>query len=121
MLALRKLWTVLVGAWVGAFLARALLGWALDLEGPLVAVAILVAAAVGGLLSIGEARQLKPMGAGERRDTILGWGALIGGVAAVACLFIPMPWGVLAAVGVVALTVLALRRVPPPPPTAEAR
>ena len=115
MLALRKLWTVLVGAWAGAFAARALLVWALDLEGPLVAAATLLAAALGGWLSIGEARQVKPMEPAERRDAILGWGALVGGVAAVACLLIPMPWGVLAAVAVVAVTVLALRRVPPAP------
>ncbi len=63
-----------------------------------------------------QARQVKPLEPAERRDTILGWGALVGGVAALACLlFGPMPWGILAAAAVLAATVLGLRRVPHPP------
>lgn len=115
MLALRKIWTVLVGAWVGAFLARAVLDWVLGLDGPWVGIGVIVAALIGGALSITEAREVQPMPAGERRDTILGWGALVGGVAAVACLFIPMPWGAVAAAAVVVVTVVSLHRVPAPP------
>ena len=114
MLAMRRLWTVLVGASLGAFLARAILDWLLGLEGTWVAAAILVAAAFGGYLSIGEARNVKPMDPSERRDTILGWGALSGGVAAVAWLLAPMPWGAFAAVAVLAATVLALAKCPGP-------
>ena len=44
-----------------------------------------------GVLALGEARDLRPMPPKERRDAVLGWGGLIGGVAAVACLLAPMP------------------------------
>jgi hypothetical protein len=114
MLAVRKLWTILVAAWAGAFLARAVLDWVLGQEGTWVAVAIVAAAVLGGLAGVSEAKGVEPLDPAERRDTILGWGALIGGVAAVACLFLPLPWGVLAAAGVVMLTVVLLRRVPKP-------
>jgi hypothetical protein len=65
-----------------------------------------------GILSIGEARGLRPLPARERADTIIGWGAVIGALVAVACLALASPWGVLAAVAVVAVTVLGLSRVP---------
>jgi len=61
MLAMRRLWTVLAGASFGAILARTILDWLLGLEGTWVDVAIPVAAALGGYLSIGEARRIKPM------------------------------------------------------------
>jgi len=48
-------------------------------------------------------------------DTILGWGAIIGFIAVVACLFVPMPWGALAPVAVVGITVLLLRARRPAP------
>ena len=70
MLALRKLWTVLVGAWAAAFAARAILNWILGLEDTWVAAAILVAAALGGWASLGEARDLRPMEPEERRDRL---------------------------------------------------
>jgi hypothetical protein len=119
MLALRKLWTVLVGAWAAAILARAVLDWILGMEGAGVFAVVLAAAALGGLASLGAAREVRPMDPGERRDTILGWGALVGGVASVACLFLPLPWGVLAAVAVLALTVGLLLQVPKAHETAD--
>jgi hypothetical protein len=115
MLALRKLWTVIVGAWVAAFLAGGLLDWILGLQGTWVAVAVLLAGVLGGFLSIGEARRVEPMDPAERRDTILGWGTIVGVVAALACLYLPMPWAIVAALGVLAVTLIALRQVPPPP------
>jgi hypothetical protein len=111
-LAVRRLWTVLVGAWSAAILARALLDWVLGLEGAGVAAGILAATALGGAASLGTARQLQPMDPSERRDTILGWGAVTGAVGSIACLFLPLPWSVLGAVAVLALTVLLLRAVP---------
>jgi hypothetical protein len=111
MLALRRLWTVLVGAWVAAILARAVLDWILGLEGAGVLAVVLAAAALGGRASIGAAREVQPMKPKERRDAILGWGALVGGVGSVACLFLPLPWSVLAAVLVLALTVGLLLHV----------
>jgi hypothetical protein len=115
MLALRRLWTVIVGAWVAAILARAVLGWILGLEGAGVFAVVLAATAVGGLMSLGAARQVQPMDPDERRDSILGWGVLVGGVGSVACLFLPLPWNLLAAVAVLALTVGLLLQVPKSP------
>jgi hypothetical protein len=100
---------VLLGAWVGAWVARAIADWVLELDDVWVAVAVLVAASLGGLAALGDARKLTPMDPQERRDTILGWGALVGGVAAIACLFLPLPWGAVAALVVLAATVVALR------------
>jgi hypothetical protein len=114
-LALRRIWTVLVGVWFGAFLARALLHWVLGLEGTWVRVAVLAAGLVSGILSIGEARGLSPMPPGERGATIIGWGAVVGALGAVACLALPFPWGLLAVVVVVVVTVVALSRVPAHP------
>ena len=113
MLPLRRLWTVFVGVWGCMLAAGLLLVQLLDLHGPLVAAAIVLAGVLGGVASFGEAREVEPMAPKERRDAVLGWGGLVGGVAAVACLFAPMPWGALAAVAVVAVTVLALRRYAP--------
>lgn len=118
MLALQKLWTVLAGACGGALLARVTLDWLLGLDGDRLAVAIVAAAVLGAFLSIGDARQITPMDPSGRRDAILGWGGLIGGVASVACLFAPMPWGAFAAAAMLAATVIVLRRVPPAPPQA---
>lgn len=102
---------MLVGAWGGAFLAGAVLNWLLGLEGDGVRVAVLVAALLGGAASISDARRLQPMPPSERRDAILGWGALIGAVATGACLFLPLPWGVVAAAVVCGVTVGGLRWV----------
>jgi hypothetical protein len=114
MLRVRKFWTVLVGAWAGAVAAHVLLEWILGQGGAWVAVVILASAFLGGLGGVAEAKDLEPLDPVEHRDKLLGWGTLLGGVGAVACLFLPMPWGVIAAAGVVAATVLVLARVPKP-------
>jgi hypothetical protein len=68
MLALRKLWTVLVGAWAAAFAARAVLNWILGLDDTWVAAAILVAALLGAWASLGAARDLgRASGTGPAR------------------------------------------------------
>lgn len=109
---------MLAGACAGGFLASAILRWLLGLGGTGVAAAIVGAAALGAFFCLGEARQITPMDPAERRDAILGWGALIGGVVAIACLFVPMPWGALAGAAVLATTVIALRRLAGPAPGA---
>jgi len=78
-----------------------------------------VAGLIGAAAGVAWARSVEPYPPAERRDAILGWGALIGGVAALACLALPMPWGVIAAVAVAALTVAALRSVPKAPELAD--
>lgn len=110
MLTLRKIWTVLVGAWVAAFPVGAVLEL-LGTDRTWAAVAMLLAGVLGGSLSVREARQVQPMEPAERRDAILGWGGVIGAVAAAACFLLPMPWGVLAAFSVVAVTASVLARV----------
>lgn len=109
-MALRTMWPVLVGAWASAWVVGAALRWLLGADGTWANVAIVAAALVGGAFGVRAARDVRPMTPAERRDTILGWGALAGGVAAVACLFFPLPWGALAAAAVLGATTLALRR-----------
>jgi hypothetical protein len=111
-LHLRKVWTVVVGAWVAAFTTQAVLDWLLGFDGPWVAAAVVVAAVLGGAAGLGEARALRPLDPDERRDTVLGWVVILGAAVAVACFILPLPWSVFAIVGTIALTVLALRHVP---------
>jgi membrane-associated phospholipid phosphatase len=114
--SMRKVWTVLASAWVAAWLVHALLDWVLGFNGSWEAVAVLAAAALGAIAGLGDARQLRPMGAQERRDALLGWVAVIGALCAVACLALTMPWGLVCAAVVVAVTVFALGRVRSAPP-----
>jgi hypothetical protein len=100
-----------VGAWFAAFVMRAALNWILGLEGIGVAAAVLAAAALGAWASIGEARELGRMGLEERRDSHMGWIALVGGTGSVACLFLPLPWGVAGAVVVLVVTISLWRSV----------
>ena len=46
MLAVRRVWFVLAGAWVGAFLGRALFEWLLDVEEPWRGIGILAVTAI---------------------------------------------------------------------------
>jgi hypothetical protein len=114
----RRVWTVVVGAWVSAWVVT-VLARILDLDGTLVLILGLVAALVGGLASVGEARSVEPWTVWDERDAYLGWLTFLGIVAVIACLFIPMPWGLLAAAVVAALTIAVLRRAPPAPAEPE--
>ena len=98
--------TVFAYTWGSAFLVRAVAGWVIGTAGALLVVPTLVAAALGALVGMAEARAL----AGRDDHTQL-LGGLAGAALAVACLFLPMPWGLLAALAVAAATVLALRRL----------
>lgn len=73
--------------------------------------ALIGAAALGGLVGVSAAQELEPYRPKEKRDVALGWGALVGAVGAVACLLIPLPWGAVAAAAVAAATLVTLRRV----------
>jgi len=81
MLALRRLGTVLIGAWGGALFARLLLDWILGLDDVWVALGVVAGALTGGALALGEARSLRLMEPQERRDAILGWGFVIAAAA----------------------------------------
>jgi hypothetical protein len=111
MTGVRRVWAVLAPAWGCGLIAGIALDWVLGVDGPWLGVGVVAGTLAGGVLGVREARRIKPMAADERRDAILGWGAVVGAVAAVACLLLPLPWGALAAAAVVAATVLALRRV----------
>jgi hypothetical protein len=112
MLLLRKVGIVVFYAWGAAWTARAVFDWLLGLDGVALAVPSVVVTAAGAVAGFSEARDLGPMNPSDRRDVILGFGAIVGILAAVACLFLPMPWGALAALLVAAARVLVLRRVP---------
>jgi hypothetical protein len=116
MLWVRRAWEVLVGVSAGLWTARIVVDWLLGVDGTWLWVATVALGLAGAAVGIGVARDLKPYPPAEQRDAILGWGGLIGAVAALACLAIPMPWGAIGAVTVAALTVAALRSVPKPPP-----
>ena len=115
-MVLRKLWTVFVGMWVGAWFARALFDWVLGIEGTWLVVAMVIAAAVGAAGGYEEAKDLEPLTLWDRRDAFLGWTAVIGLIAVVACFLLPMPGGAIAAGAAAAITLLVLRRTPPAPP-----
>jgi hypothetical protein len=112
----RRIWTVFVGMWVGAWFARALFDWVLGIDGTWLLVAMVVAAAIGARAGWEEAKGLEPLTLWERRDAFLGWGALIGVAAVIACFFLPMPGGGIAAGAVAATTLVVLRRAPAAPP-----
>jgi uncharacterized membrane protein len=120
-LKLRRAWVVLVGAWVGAASANVLFNWILGLDGVLPLILALVAAVLGALAALGEARRLEPWTLWDQRDAYLGWVTFFGIVAVIASLFIPMPWGGVAAVAVAAVTVVVLRKAPPAPASGAPR
>ncbi len=109
---------MLVGAWLASWLAAAVFGWILDLDRTIVVVISIAAAALGGLLSLDEARSVEPWTAWDARDAYLGWFTFFGILAVIVCLFLPIPWGFrgVAAATVAAVTIVVLRRAPPAPP-----
>jgi hypothetical protein len=117
-LTLRRIWVVLVGGWIASWLTGALLGWVLGLDDTLVAVLSAVAFVLGALASVGEARSVEPWTAWDERDAYLGWFTFFGVVAVIVCLLLPIPWGFrgFAAAAVAGLTIVVLRRAPPPEP-----
>lgn len=99
----------MIGAVSGAVLGRIVFDFVVGLDGWAVAGPQLALTMIGAGVAVGDAKRLEPLPPHEQRDTILGWGALIGAVAALACLLLPMPWGAVAAVAVSAATVATLR------------
>ena len=92
---------------VACLLTQVLLGWVLGVTDAWVTVTI-AAALLGGLVIV-DARGAKPgEGAGEGYDPVACTIAALAVVAAVACLYLPMPWGGLAGAAIVAALVVAL-------------
>jgi hypothetical protein len=114
--AVRKVFWVVGMAWVGAWTARIAFDYALGLDGTLVLVLVLAGAVVGGLIGWAGLDELEPWTLWDRRDAYLGWATFLGFVLLIACLFIlPLPWSVLAAAAIAAVTLVVLRRAPPVP------
>jgi hypothetical protein len=112
---LRRAWVVLGGAAFAVGVANVLFNWLLGLGGTVVLILCLVAAVIGGLTALDEARSVEPWTLWDERDAYLGWVTFFGIVAVIACLFIPMPWGGVAAGAVAAFTLVVLRKAPPAP------
>jgi len=115
MLVLRRLWLVLVGACSAAALTHTVLDWVLGLEGGWVDVVVLLAASLGAVLSIPDARRLEWSSAQEQRDLLLGWATALGAIASLACLLLAMPWGAIAAFVVLGVTAGVIERASSPP------
>jgi hypothetical protein len=78
-----------------------------------VLIAILGGFVVGGLIGFAGLDEIEEWNSSEKRDALMGWTAFFAFVLVLGALFgIPMPWGALAAVAIVAATVAVLRRVP---------
>src|SRR4051812_14831308 len=102
----RRVFTVLVGAWIASWIMRALLDWILGLEGTGVDLAVVAAALAGAVLSLPAARELEPWSAAASRDALLGFGTIVAIVLVLPCFALPMPWGLIAAAVVAALSVV---------------
>ena len=93
---------------VACVLTQVLLGWVLGVTDAWITVTI-AAALLGGLV-IADARGAKPgESAEEGYDPVVCTLAAVAVVSAVACLYLPLPWGGLAAAAIVAGLVIALR------------
>jgi hypothetical protein len=115
-LTVRRVWVVFVGAWIASWTTNALFDWILGLDGTPLLVINIVAAVLGALVGVVAAQDVEPWTLWDERDAYLGWVTFFGVVAVIACLFAPMPWGLMAAAVVAALTLVVLRRAPPVPP-----
>lgn len=107
-----KLLAVVGGLLAASVISEAVLGWVLGLQ--VAWLAVFVAAALIGVLVTADARVGEPNEAAEEApeqsyDPVLCAIAGIAIVGAVACLYLPLPWGGLAAAAVVVGLVVALR------------
>jgi len=108
MLMPHKVLLVVGGVIVSSIAAEALLGSLLHVRGAWLTV--LIAAAILGALAAADAARGDPDKVGdEPYDLVFVAATAIAIVGAVACLYLPMPWGGLAAVGVILTLVLGLR------------
>lgn len=100
---------IVVGAVLASsIVAQALLGGLLGVKGAWLAV--LVAALILGVLAAADAAQGDPDDVGDAPyNPVFVAATAIAIVGAVACLYLPMPWGGLAAVGVILTLILGLR------------
>lgn len=103
-----KVLLVVGGVLASSIVAEALLGALLHVRGAWLTV--FIAAAILGVLAAADAARGDPDEVSdEPYDLVFVAATVIAIVGAVACLYLPMPWGGLAAVGVILTLVLGLR------------
>jgi hypothetical protein len=110
-LAQHKLLAVVVGLFAVSLVCEAVLGWALGVTDawlPVFVVAALLAVLVSADARLGRAEAVADA-ARESYDRVVCAIVVVAVVAAVACLYLPLPWGGLAAGTVVVALVVALR------------
>jgi hypothetical protein len=110
-LAQHKLLAVVVGLFAVSLVCEAVLGWALGVTDawlPVFVVAALLAVLVSADARLGRADAVADA-AQESYDRVVCAIVVVAVVAAVACLYLPLPWGGLAAGTVVVALVVALR------------
>lgn len=108
MLAQHKLMAVVGGVFAASLVCEALLGWVLGVTDAWLP--IFVVAALLAVLISADARLGRPGDPSEGSyDKVVCAVVVVAVVGAVACLYLPLPWGGLAAGAVVVGLVLALR------------
>lgn len=85
----RRVATVL-GCVGGGFILARVISEIVGLDGTALRVTVVVLGVIGALVGWSEAKELRPMDSGERRDAYLGWGfvgALVFVIAVIALIF----------------------------------
>jgi hypothetical protein len=111
-LAQHKLLAIVGGLFAVAFISQAVLGWVLGVTDawlPVFVVAALLAVLVSADSRLGPAAGGAEASESSSYDLVVCAVVTVAVVAAVACLYLPMPWGGLAAGAVVVGLVAALR------------
>ncbi|MDQ3677213.1 MAG: hypothetical protein M3401_10495 [Actinomycetota bacterium] len=103
-----KVLIVVGGVIASSIVAHAILGWVLHVNGAWLTV--FIAALILGVLAAADAAQGDPDDVGDEPYNLAFVAATgVAIVGAVACLYLPMPWGGLAAVAVILSLILGLR------------
>jgi hypothetical protein len=110
-LAQHKLLAIVGGVFAASLVSEALLGWVLGVTDawlPVLVVAALLAVLVSADARLGAAKAAKDPSE-DSYDRVVCAVVVFAVVAAVACLYLPMPWGGLASGAVVVALLAALR------------
>jgi hypothetical protein len=96
------------GVGIAFFVVQAALGWGLGVTGA--GITVLIAVSILGVLVVADALDGGQAPATEDRyDLVVCAAATLAVAVAIACLYLPLPWGGLCAAAVLALLVVALR------------
>jgi uncharacterized membrane protein len=111
-LAQHKLLAVVGGLFAASLVSQAVLGWALGVKDawlPVFVVAALLAVLVSADARLGGGTKAAADAPEDSYDKVVCAVAAVAVIAAVACLYLPLPWGGLAAGALVVGLVVALR------------